>query len=422
MVINLCRTINIKNKVKTILICGMLAVGQDGMTATASDSGLLEEVLAETTSSNFQHNYSLWVSDSDDDIEKARIFFCSYVNSPKSKYAKRACGVLINGNTDDRAFVLPHVRAMQASEDAKVATWAASFLLSFGTLDDGERAIARLQELVGSPEITVSSLAVYELLIRHEVDCKIALTISDEALTSDDDYIKLAGARVLTYVEKSSDFELPIEYVLTLLRELVNSADREISSIAAEILTELSDTFEDYELVLPVIQRMAEDPRGPEAGVASWYFNSGPFADAKRARDIARIRLVNPRLRCSKDALILLLGSPSDQELVKSSLRVLLDDSNHYNSFFAAAYFLDYGDEKDKPFAIAAFERIITDLNFPFNNDVVGFLLGSDLEGVYDMVVNHVKAVLKEGKGNPFLREQYAGYCISRESYSDSDE
>ena len=424
MTINLYRTINMKNKIKTILICGLLAVGQEVFTASVPDSGVLEEVLAETTSSSFKRYYSLWASDSDASAEEARVFFRTHVNNPKPKYAKGACSILINGNKEDKNFILPHVRAMQASSNAKVATWATSLLLIFGTPDDGAIAIDRLKELVQSKDVTVSSLAVYELFIRHEVDFDAALTISEEAIKSDDDHIKLAGAKVLTYMAKVIGSELSIDDVLMLLRKLVKGTKSEIRGVAAEIFAESSNTLEDHELILPVIQSMAEDPRGPEAGAAAWHLNSGPFSDKKKAIDIARIRSANPRLRSSRDALILMLGSPDqgDQALVNDALRTLLDDSNHHNSFLSAAYFLDYGDEKEKLFAIAAFERIIKDLNFPFNNDVVGFLISSDLEGVYDMVVNHVKTVLIEERGSKFLRAKYTEYFSVRDDDSEDQE
>ena len=407
MAVILYRTINMKNIVKTILLCNLLVVFQGLLIASAFDSSVLEEVLSEQTlGDSFKHYYSLWASDSDDDAEKARAFFRVHVNNPNSKYAKEACSILISGNDEDKSFVLPHVRAMQSSLNAKIATWAASLLLASGTLADGEIALGRLKELVQSKDVTVSSLAVYELFMRHELDFDAALDISKEATKSDDDHVKLAGARVLNYMVKSCGFELDINDSLKLLRVLVKSADSEISSTAAEILAESSSAFEDRGLILTVLNRMAEDPRGPEAGIAAWYFNSEPFSDKEKALSIARIRLANPRLRCSKDALILILGG-SDQELVRKSLKVLLDDSNRHNSFLAAAYFFDYGDEKDKICAITAFEKIMKDLNFPFNSYVVESLIHSDFDGVYDVVANHVVTVIKEEKGSSFLRLQY---------------
>lgn len=407
MAVILYRTINMKNIVKTIFVCNLFVVFQGELVTSAFGSDVLEEVLAEQTpGDSFKHYYSLWASDSDDDAEKARAFFRVHADNPNPKYAKEACSILISGNDEDKSFVLPHVRAMQSCSNAKIATWAASLLLASGTLADGEIAIGRLKELVQSKDVTVSSLAVYELFIRHEIDFDVALDISKEATKSDDDHVKLAGARVLNYMVKSCGFEFDIDDALKLLRVLVKSADSEISSTAAEILAESSSVLEDRELILTALNRMAEDPRGPEAGIAAWYFNSEPFSDKEKALGIARIRLANPRLRCSKDALILILGG-SDQELVRRSLKVLLDDSNRYNSFLAAAYFFDYGEEKDKICAIAAFEKITKDLNFPFNSYVVEILIHSDFEGVYGVVANHVMTVIRDGKGNPFLRRQY---------------
>lgn len=413
------------------------------MILTLCAAEIVEELLP-LEDEEYRNCCAIW--ESVGDAHEARVGFKAMVANYEHKYAQNACCLLLNGTDEDIEFVLGHLRIMQGGSNKNLAVCASNLLVGCGKTEDCEVAIGCLKKFAEDEDITISSLAVYELLIRQDVSLVKALFIASMAFDHDNNFVKLAGAKLLielikrkedvfadsiSFIEDEGESDLvesvgeqslidfrkkfdaemdgSLEDIRKNLRVLVGKPDLEIYSDALSMLIECG-VDEDLALVSPILQRMLANPMSPEAGIALFHLNGRTIVNREKICDIARARLVNPRVRSWFDATIL-VDSPGDQDYALAAYREFLNSQNIHNAFFAAAYLFDCGSEEDKGKAINVLQQIIKNLHFLHNSFVVGILFCSEDQAVHALARKHIKTVLKEQKGSEHLRNHYHGLC-----------